>query len=58
MRYLRLPRLMEELSLAYGEGIFTKLMAGYARTDLLILDDWGLTPIGADAILILTAVNN
>ncbi|EPN14435.1 ATP-binding protein, partial [Pseudomonas syringae] len=37
VRYLRLPRLMEELGLAHGDGRFAKLMAGYAKTDLLIL---------------------
>ncbi|QGA50153.1 ATP-binding protein [Pseudomonas brassicacearum] len=44
---LRLPRLMEELGLAHGDGRFAKLMAGYAKTDLLILDDWGLAPFTA-----------
>ena len=44
VHYLRLPRLMEELSLAHSDGRFAKLMAGYAKTDLLILDDWGLAP--------------
>jgi DNA replication protein DnaC len=43
--YLRLPRLFEELRLAKADGRYGKLMLGYARTDLLILDDWGLTPI-------------
>ncbi|MBI6567081.1 IS21-like element helper ATPase IstB [Pseudomonas synxantha] len=47
VRYLRLPRLMEELRLAHGDGRFAKLMAGYAKTDLLILDDWGLAPFTA-----------
>jgi DNA replication protein DnaC len=47
VRYLRLPRLMEELSLAHGDGRFAKLMTGYAKTDLLILDDWGLAPFTA-----------
>ncbi|EPN30224.1 IstB ATP binding domain-containing protein, partial [Pseudomonas syringae pv. actinidiae ICMP 18883] len=28
-------------------GRFAKLMAGYAKTDLLILDDWGLAPFTA-----------
>lgn len=32
---------MEELALAHGDGRFAKLMAGYAKTDLIILDDWG-----------------
>jgi len=40
--YLRLPRLFEELGLAHGDGRFSKLMAGFAKTDLIILDDWGL----------------
>ncbi|WP_338806850.1 IS21-like element ISPsy14 family helper ATPase IstB [Pseudomonas chlororaphis] len=47
VRYLRLPRLMEELGLAHGDGRFAKLMVGYAKTDLLILDDWGLAPFTA-----------
>jgi DNA replication protein DnaC len=44
VRYLRLPRLLEELGLAHGDGRFAKLMSSYAKTDLLILDDWGLAP--------------
>ncbi|MCP1507665.1 DNA replication protein DnaC [Pseudomonas marginalis] len=47
VRYLRLPRLMKELGLAHGDSRFAKLMAGYAKTDLLILDDWGLAPFTA-----------
>lgn len=43
--YLRLPRLFEELRLAKADGRYGKLMLGYARTDLLILDDWGLAPM-------------
>jgi len=43
--YLRLPRLFEELRLAKADGRYGKLILGYARTDLLILDDWGLTPM-------------
>jgi len=44
-QYLRLPRLFEELRLAKADGRYGKLMLGYAKTDLLILDDWGLTPM-------------
>lgn len=43
--YLRLPRLFEELRLAKADGRYGKLMLGFAKTDLLILDDWGLTPM-------------
>lgn len=32
-------------ALAHGDGRFAKLMAGYAKTDLLIVDDWGLAPL-------------
>jgi DNA replication protein DnaC len=45
---LRLPRLFETLRLAHADGRFTKLMASYAKTDLLILDDWGLTKLNAE----------
>lgn len=43
--YLRLPRLFEELRIAKADGRYGKLMLSYAKTDLLILDDWGLTPM-------------
>lgn len=45
--YLRLPRLFRDLAIARGDGSYDKLLRSYARTDLLILDDWGLAPIGA-----------
>ena len=44
-RYLRLPRLLEELGIARADGRYPKLLAELARTDLLVLDDWGLTPL-------------
>jgi DNA replication protein DnaC len=47
-QYLRLPRLFEDLSLAHGDGRFPKLMASFAKTDLLILDDWGLSKLTAE----------
>ncbi len=40
--YFRLPRLLTELSLAKADGRFGKILTSIARTDLLILDDWGL----------------
>ena len=42
--YRRLPRLFEELRLAKADGSYGKLMTTYAKTSLLVLDDWGLTP--------------
>lgn len=40
--YLRMPRLFEELVIAHGDGRYTKLLAQIAKTDVLVLDDWGL----------------
>lgn len=40
--YLRLPRFLQEMPMAKGDGRYPKVMAQLAKTDLLILDDWGL----------------
>jgi DNA replication protein DnaC len=42
VRYMRLPRLMENIGIARADGSYSKLMLDLARTDLIILDDWGL----------------
>ena len=41
-RYFRTSRLLEALNIAHGDGRFAKLITQLAKTDLLILDDWGL----------------
>lgn len=46
--YQRLPRLLPELALAKADGRYSKVLAGLARVDVLVLDDWGLHPL-ADA---------
>lgn len=46
--YLRLPRLFQELPIAKGDGRYPKLLAQLARTDLLVLDDWGLLKLSAE----------
>jgi DNA replication protein DnaC len=46
VRYARLPRLLQELALARADGSYGKLLTALAKTDLLILDDWGLAPLG------------
>lgn len=43
--YVRTPRLFEELRIAHGDGSFSKRLSALAKTDLLILDDWGLAPL-------------
>jgi DNA replication protein DnaC len=40
--YLRLLRLLQEIPIAKGDGRYPKLMASLAKTDLIVLDDWGL----------------
>ena len=40
--YLRVPRLFQELALARAEGRYPKLLAAYAKTQVLILDDWAM----------------
>ena len=44
-RYTRASRLLQELTLAKGDGRYLKLLQGLAKTQLLILDDWGLEPL-------------
>ena len=41
--YYRVPRLFQELAIARGDGRYLKLLAGFAKTDLFILDDWGIS---------------
>ena len=43
--YVRVPRLFEELRIAHGDGSFTRKLAALARTDVLLLDDWGVNPL-------------
>lgn len=43
--YRRMPRLLHELMLARADGSYTKLLARFAKTDVVVLDDWGLAPL-------------
>ncbi|WP_462323000.1 IS21-like element helper ATPase IstB [Halochromatium sp.] len=47
VRYLRLPRLLEQLRIAHGDGSWVRLMGQLTKTELLILDDWGLHRLNA-----------
>ncbi|ABO48851.1 IstB domain protein ATP-binding protein [Desulforamulus reducens MI-1] len=50
VRYVRLPDLLDELTIARGEGIFQKVIKQYKKVNLLILDEWLLTPLkGSEA---------
>jgi DNA replication protein DnaC len=44
-QYRRVSRLFDELSYAHADGRYPLLMKKLARTDLLVLDDWGLTKL-------------
>ncbi len=46
-RYYRISRLMLELTQSKADGTDCKLLKILAKTDLLILDDWGLEPLKA-----------
>ena len=41
--YHRLPRLFEQLAMAKGDGLYAKLLDKTAKSDVIILDDWGLS---------------
>jgi DNA replication protein DnaC len=46
--YLRGPRLHDELALARADGRLPRLLAAWARTDVLLLDDFLLRPLSPD----------
>ena len=43
--YVRLPRLLHNLRIAHADGSYLKELARFAKTDVLILDDWGLVTL-------------
>lgn len=54
VRYIRLPELLDELSIAKANGEFAKVIKAYKKVDLLILDEWlirKLTPNDAYNLL-------
>lgn len=55
--YVRVPRLAEDLRVLHGNGGFGRWLAAVARTDVLLLDDWGLAaldgPTRADLMVVI-----
>ena len=49
MLYHRWAKLCEDLALARGDGRHPRLLRALKRTDLLILDDFGLEPLETSA---------
>lgn len=45
VKYIRLPELLNELSVARGEGIYQRVMKSYKKIPLLILDEWLLVSL-------------
>ena len=48
MLYHPVPRLLDALALARGDGRYARLLKTLARVELLILDDWGLAPLTSE----------
>lgn len=44
--YIRLPRLLQEMQIARGDGSYGKQLSKLARYSLLVIDDWGLSKMG------------
>ena len=45
--YLRVPRLADELKLLHGSGAFGHWLISLAKTEVLVLDDWGVCALDA-----------
>ena len=46
--YVRIARLFTDLALAKGDGRYIKILTTLAKTDLLVLDDYGLALLSKD----------
>lgn len=44
-RYARVPRLLHDLAIAQADGTYARGLNRLAKTEVLILDDWGLAPL-------------
>ena len=45
--YLRVPRLAGDFKIMHGSGTFGRWLIQVAKTDVLVLDDWGMAAIDA-----------
>jgi DNA replication protein DnaC len=43
--YVRLPRLLQQIAVARGDGSYTRILERLAKLDLLAIDDWLLAPL-------------
>ena len=45
VQYIRMPELLDELSIARSGGTLKKVLESYKKKDLLILDEWLIRPL-------------
>jgi len=45
--YVRAARLFDELQVAHGDGSFVRRLAQLAKLDLMVIDDFAISPMGA-----------
>jgi DNA replication protein DnaC len=43
--YVRLPRLLQQIAVARGDGSYARILERLAKLDLLAIDDWLLSPL-------------
>ena len=46
--YMRISRILEMMALARGVGRYERQLKSFSRVDLLVLDDWGMTPLSSE----------
>jgi DNA replication protein DnaC len=46
VKYVRVPRILHEMQISRADGSYRKELAKLEKMDVLILDDWGLAPLG------------
>lgn len=46
--YLRAPRLLDDIAIARAEGRLARLLASWARLDILLIDDFLIRPLAPD----------
>ena len=58
VKYIRLPELLDELTVAKYEadGSFRKLIQKYRKIDVLILDEWLLTDLPEDHVMLVLEI--
>lgn len=48
VRYIRMPKLLDELTIAKANGEFSKVIKAYKKVDFLILDEWLICKFAAN----------